>query len=71
MSGFELTREVRKKHPNMAIMMLTGFEIQKAEFNKVFLSTKIDALIDKLIGIQNLVVTANMIIEKKRLENGT
>lgn len=66
MSGFELAKEVNKDHPEMLIMLLTSFEIRRLEFEKVFPSTKIDALINKPISIKKLVDAVNALMVSKR-----
>ena len=66
MSGFELVRAVKKDHPDMAIIVLTSFEIDRSEFEKVFPSTKIDALINKPVRIDKLVDTVNATMVSER-----
>lgn len=66
MTGFELVREVRKHHPDMGIIVTTAFDVNKSEFEKVLLSTKIDALINKPISIRKLIDAANAIYVSKR-----
>ena len=65
LSGFELAQEVHKEHPKMGIMVLTSFEIVQSEFDKVFPSTKIDAIIKKPVRIDKLVDAVNAIIVSK------
>jgi CheY-like chemotaxis protein len=66
MTGFELIREVRKSHPDIGIIAMTAFEVNKSEFEKVLPSTKIDALINKPISIRKLIDAANAIYVSKR-----
>ena len=65
-SGFELAREVGNTHPEMKIMLLTSFEIERHEFHKVFPSTRIDALINKPIGVGRFIDAVNALIVTER-----
>ena len=66
MSGFEVCREARMKHPEMGIIVMTSFDIDKSEFERVFPSTKIDALIKKPVSIRKLIDAINAIYVSKR-----
>jgi two-component system, NtrC family, nitrogen regulation response regulator GlnG len=66
MSGFEVCRETRMKHPGMGIIVMTSFDIDKSEFERIFPSTKIDALIKKPFSIRKLVDAINAIYVSKR-----
>jgi CheY-like chemotaxis protein len=66
MSGFELAKQLATEHAEMKIMMLTSFEINKSEFDQVFPSTKIDALINKPISIRKLIDAVNALMVSKR-----
>ena len=65
-SGFELARETCTLHPEMKIMLLTSFEIERHEFHRVFPSTRIDALINKPIGIGRFIDAVNALIVTDR-----
>jgi CheY-like chemotaxis protein len=69
MTGFELARQVNKDHPEMMIIVLTSFEINASEFEKVFPSTKIDALVNKPVSINKLVDAVNALMVSKRITN--
>jgi CheY-like chemotaxis protein len=66
MTGFELARQVHKDHPDMKIIVLTSFEIDKSEFDKVFPSTTIDAIIKKPVSIKKLVDAVNAVVVGNR-----
>jgi CheY-like chemotaxis protein len=65
-TGFELAREVRKDHPDMSIIVMTSFEINKFEFERVLPSTKIDALVNKPISIMKLIDAVNAVYVSTR-----
>ena len=46
---FQLIRKVRDLRPEMKVIMMTMFEVNKREFEAVFPSTLIDAVIRKPI----------------------
>ena len=54
MNGFELTRTVRKFYPKIAVALMTAFEIDKREFDKVMPSTAVDAFITKPFSLDKL-----------------
>ena len=62
MTGFELARRVKVSHPEMKIILLTAFEIDKSEFDNVFPSTNIDALVNKPVRITKLENTVNALV---------
>ena len=64
-TGFELAREVRKDHPDMSIIVMTSFEINKFEFERVLPTTKIDALINKPVSLTKLIDTINAVYVSK------
>jgi two-component system response regulator ChvI len=47
MSGFELARMIRNLNSEIKIILMTAFEVNMSEFNKVLPSIKIDALLHK------------------------
>jgi DNA-binding response OmpR family regulator len=47
LNGFELCKELRKVSPEIKIIFMTAFEIDKAEFDKVMPSLKINGFIAK------------------------
>ena len=67
MSGFELVHEANKVHPEMKIMMLTSFEINKSEFDSVFPSCRIDVLINKPVGIARFIDAVNAVMVHERI----
>jgi DNA-binding NtrC family response regulator len=51
MNGFELARQVRRIAPDSRIVLVTGFEINMPEYERLFPSTKIDGIIQKPISL--------------------
>jgi DNA-binding NtrC family response regulator len=47
LSGFQLVRKVKGLRPEMKVVMMTMFEVNKPEFEAVFPSTPIDEVIRK------------------------
>jgi DNA-binding NtrC family response regulator len=47
LTGFQLIRKVKDLRPEMKVIMMTMFEVNKPEFEAVFPSTPIDAVIRK------------------------
>ena len=47
LTGFQLVRKVKDLRPEMKVIMMTMFEVSKPEFDAVFPSTPIDAVIRK------------------------
>ena len=47
LTGFQLVRKVKDLRPEMKVIMMTVFEVNKPEFEAVFPSTPIDAVIRK------------------------
>jgi DNA-binding NtrC family response regulator len=47
LTGFQLVRKVKDFRPEMKVIMMTMFEVNKPEFESVFPSTPIDAVIRK------------------------
>ena len=66
LTGFDVCREAKKKHPKMGIIMMTSFEISKSEFEAVLPSTKIDALLTKPISLRKLIDALNAIYVSTR-----
>ena len=47
LTGFQLVRKIKDLRPEMKVIMMTMFEVNKPEFEAVFPSTPIDAVIRK------------------------
>jgi CheY-like chemotaxis protein len=54
MTGFELSREVRKLNSDIKIIIVSSFEMHLSEFEKTFPSTKIDKVLNKPFHIGDL-----------------
>lgn len=66
MSGFELAQEARSTHPEMKIMLMTSFEISRDDFHTNFPFTRIDALVNKPIGINRFIDAINALLATQR-----
>lgn len=55
MTGFQLVRKVKDLRPEMKVIMMTMFEVNKPEFEAVFPSTPIDGVIRKPFAPSQLV----------------
>jgi DNA-binding NarL/FixJ family response regulator len=47
LTGFQLVRKVKDLRPEMKVIMMTMFEVNKQEFEAIFLSAPIDGVIRK------------------------
>jgi DNA-binding response OmpR family regulator len=47
LTGFQLVRKIKDLRPEMKVMLMTMFEVNKPEFEAVFPSTPIDDVIRK------------------------
>lgn len=47
LNGFQLAKRVRQIRPEIKLVMMTAFEVNKSEFESVFPSTKIDSVLRK------------------------
>ena len=47
MNGFELARKVREARPDIPLVLMTAFEINKPEFSRIFPSTFVSDLVKK------------------------
>ena len=57
MNGFQLAREFSQHRPDVRIVLMSSFEINKAEFDKVLTSTDVAAFITKPISRNQLLDT--------------
>jgi DNA-binding NtrC family response regulator len=64
LTGFQLVRKIRDLRPEMKVMLMTMFEVNKPEFEAVFPSTPIDDVIRKPF-------TSSQLLEKVRGLLGT
>jgi CheY-like chemotaxis protein len=60
MNGFDLVRKVKAINPQVKILLMTAFEMQKSELEKVLPSVKVDGLIQKPVSMREMIT----IIEK-------
>ncbi len=54
MTGFQLVRRVKDLRPDIKIVMMTAFEVNKTEFDAVFPSTPVDKVMRKPFIISQL-----------------
>ena len=57
MNGFQLVEKIRQVRPEMKLVMMTAFEINKSEFESLFPSTHIDSVLKKPFSPLKLVTT--------------
>ena len=61
MNGFQLVKRIRQIRPKMKLVMMTAFEINKAEFESVFPSTQIDSVLRKPFAPSKLVTVVEKV----------
>ena len=54
-TGFQLARKVKEVHPKIRIVLMSSFEINKPEFDKVLPSTSVDGFLCKPFRLSELV----------------
>jgi DNA-binding NtrC family response regulator len=54
LTGFQLARRIKELHPEIKIILMSAFEINKPEFDKVLPSTKVDGFLCKPFSISQL-----------------
>ena len=63
MSGLELVRNVKSLNPNVKVAIMTAFEINKSEFEKVLPSSSVDAFFTKPISLETMKATVDKLLE--------
>jgi len=63
-NGFELFRRIKENHPDMKVVFITAFEINKEEFSKVIPSVDVLDFISKPVSMYTLVNKLNSILGK-------
>jgi CheY-like chemotaxis protein len=61
MNGFQLAREFSQHRPDVRIVLMSSFEINKAEFGKVLPSTDVAAFITKPVSKNQLLDTLGVL----------
>ena len=61
-NGFELYRRIKESNPNMKIVFITAFEINKDEFSKVIPSVDVIDFISKPVSMATLITKLNSIL---------
>ena len=69
MNGFELYRKIKEILPEMKIVFITAFEINKDEFTKVIPSVEVIDFISKPVSIANLVKKLKSILHSSEITN--
>lgn len=59
MSGFEFVKKAKQLRPDLRILLMTAFEINKQEFQKVLPSVQVDDFIQKPARTDELVEIIN------------
>lgn len=55
MNGFEFVRKVKEINSGVKIFLMTSFEMQKSELEKVLPSVKVDGLIQKPMSMREMI----------------
>ena len=66
MTGFEFVRHVVAQDPCLIVVMMTAFDVYKEEIDRELPSIKIDALLNKPIGMSRLVDMVNTLVMAKK-----
>ena len=61
-NGFELYRRIRESNPQMKVVFITAFEINKDEFSKVIPSVDVIDFISKPVSMATLITKLNSIL---------
>ena len=69
MSGFQVARAVKEIRPDIKLALVTAFEINKSEFEKVLPSTKVDAFITKPVKPDTFVKIINDLRSGQKAEH--
>lgn len=64
MSGFQLVRRVKDLRPDIKIIMMTAFDVNKSEFESMFPSTRVDRIMQKPFAISELAETVKDIFRE-------
>jgi len=64
MNGFQLVRRIKELRPDMKIILMTAFEINKSELESVLPSTPVNDLIKKPFSPSHLAMIMKQIYEK-------
>jgi YesN/AraC family two-component response regulator len=59
MNGFQLARKVKELNPNIKVILVSAFEINTEEFEKVLPSTRIDGFLEKPASLKKLTELVN------------
>lgn len=62
-NGFELYRRIKESNPNMKIVFITAFEINKDEFTKVIPSVDVLDFISKPVSMSTLITKLKSILK--------
>jgi len=66
MTGFEFVRHAVAQDPCLIVVMMTAFDVHKEEIDRELPSIKIDALLNKPIGMSRLVDMVNTLVMAKK-----
>ncbi|MGD1835345.1 MAG: response regulator [Nitrososphaeraceae archaeon] len=65
MNGFELYRKIKEKYPDMKVVFITAFEINKEEFSKVIPSVDVLDFISKPVSMKSLTQKLTSILDSR------
>ena len=65
MTGFQFVREIKAVNPEVKVFLMTSFEINKSEFDKVLPSIKVEDFIQKPISSMKALADVIIIFESK------
>ncbi len=63
-NGFEVTRAIKEINPDTKVILMTAFEVNKSEFEKVLPSTKIEGLITKPVKSSDFIKFVNNLLKQ-------
>lgn len=66
MNGFEFVRHAVAHDPLLSVVMITAFDVRREEIDRELPSIKIDALLNKPIGMSRLVDMVNALVMAKK-----
>ena len=71
MNGFQLVRRIREINPDIKVIMMTAFEVNKPEFETVFPSMNVDGVLRKPFLPSRLAEMVKEIYEKESKKSNT
>lgn len=66
MNGFEFVRHAIAQDPCLSVIMMTAFDVRREEIDRELPSIKIDALLNKPVGLSRLIDMVNTLTIAKK-----